>query len=406
MRLNTIVRSEMFERKNQLSTCFIAICLGVGVMVASKNILMYSEKAVAKELDALGANILILPKSATLQDYYSADMQDEAFPEEYVDRLVTSDMQGLDNLSPKLSKPVEISGRKVILTGILPKNEFQAKASWQDAGIFSRPTGCGTVVSPIGAPAPEPKETLLRKRVIETLGEADILVGGDVAASLKLKEGDKLPVLGQEFKVLAVLSQTGTVDDSRVFAHLHTVQRLAGKPALINAIEVVGCCKEISNGLVQKINRLLPEAKVVTITQIVDTQIRTNTMMSRLSLLFLVIITIVGGASIANYMYANVYERRREIGTLIALGAESAVVVRMFLLKAVYLGLAGGVVGYIAGTLVAIVSGPYIAGIAVLPVPWLALPSVGAALAITLAASYFPSRKAAKLDPCQALQEV
>ena len=46
-------------------------------------------------------------------------------------------------------------------------------------------------------------------------------------------------------------------------------------------------------------------------------------MMSNLSLMFLVIIVFVGGASIANYMYANVFERRREIGTLMALGADS-----------------------------------------------------------------------------------
>ncbi|HBN08613.1 MAG TPA: ABC transporter permease, partial [Cyanobacteria bacterium UBA8530] len=104
----------------------------------------------------------------------------------------------------------------------------------------------------------------------------------------------------------AILPQTGTVDDSRAFVHLHTVQRLTSKKAVLNAIEVVGCCNQISKGLVQKINRLLPEAKVVTISQIVDTQIKTNRMMSQLSLVFLVLILLAGGAGIANYMFANV----------------------------------------------------------------------------------------------------
>ena len=85
----------------------------------------------------------------------------------------------------------------------------------------------------------------------------------------------------------------------------------------------------------EKINRLLPDAKVVTITQIADAQIKINRMMSRTSRsMFLVIIVFVGGASIANYMYANVFERRREIGTLMALGAGSCLVLRIFLLKA------------------------------------------------------------------------
>ena len=174
----------------------------------------------------------------------------------------------------------------------------------------------------------------MRKRVVQTLDANEVLVGADMAAALKLSEGATIELKGRSFRVTAVLPQTGTVDDSRVFAHLHTVQQMAGKGAVVNAIEVVGCCQQISQGLVQKINQLLPDAKVVTITQIVDTQIKTNRMMSRLSLMFLIIIVLVGGASIANYMYANVFERRREIGTLMALGAGSAVVLRIFLLKA------------------------------------------------------------------------
>lgn len=73
------------------------------------------------------------------------------------------------------------------------------------------------------------------------------------------------------------------------------MQQLAGKGPVLNAIEILGCCEQISKGLVQKINTLLPDAKVVTITQIVDTQIKTNKMMARLSLLFLAIIVLVGG---------------------------------------------------------------------------------------------------------------
>ena len=406
MRLRTIVWREIFERKNQLATSFLAILLGISVIVSVKNITYYSEKAVARELDALGANILILPKSASLQDYYSSDMQEDVFPEEYVTRLANSDLQGLDNLSPKLSMPVELGGKRFTLTGILPKNEFQAKASWQGAGIFSRPQGCGVVAGVPGAEAPPPKETLVRNRVIDTLEGNEALVGADVGASLGLKQGDTLKLLGKAFSVTALLPATGTVDDSRVFAHLHEVQQLAGKGSVINAIEIVGCCDQISKGLVQKINQLLPEAKVVTITQIVDTQIKTNQMMSRLSVLFLAIIILVGGASIANYMYANVFERRREIGTLMALGAGPGIVLRMFLLKALLLGLGGGIAGYAVGTIIAVTLGPRIAGVAVLPMPWLAPLAVGIATAISLIASYFPARRAARLDPTFALQEI
>jgi putative ABC transport system permease protein len=405
MKLQTLVWREIFERKNQLATSFLAILLGVSVIVAMKNITFYSEKAVAYQLDALGANILVLPNSASLQDYYSADLQKDLFPEDYVKRLTSSDLQGLDNLSPKLSVPVEVAGRRFILTGILPKNEFQAKAAWQMAGLFSRPAECGVAVNVPGLAVPA-KETLVRKRVIQTLATNEVLVGADMAAALKVAEGGKLQLLGRAFTVTAILPQTGTVDDGRAFAHLHTVQQLAGKGAMVNAIEVVGCCQQISQGLVQKINQLLPEAKVVTITQIVDTQIKTNRMMSRLSLLFLTVIVLVGGASIANYMFANVFERRREIGTLMALGAGSAVVLRMFLLKAVWLGLAGGVGGYVLGTALAAILGPSLAGVPVLPMLAPLFWAVGVAVAVCVAATYLPARRAARLDPSAALQEI
>lgn len=407
MKLSTLVWREIFERKNQLATSFLAIALGIAAVVSIKNITFYSEKAVARQLDALGANILILPKSGSVQDYYSADMQEDDLPEAYVDRLAMSDIQGLDNLSPKLTLPVTAAGKPVTLTGILPRSEFQAKAMWQGAGVFARPAeGCGEIGDVAGAFKPTARETLVRKRVIETLSDSEILVGADVAARLSIAENNTLEVLGKPFSVTAILPETGTVDDARIFAHLHTVQELTGKGPVISAIEVVGCCNEISKGLVQSINKLLPDAKVVTVTQVVDTQVKTNQMMARLSLVFLAIIVVVGGASIANYMYANVFERRREIGTLMALGAGSSVVLRVFLLKALLLGLAGGVAGYGVGTALAVVLGPQIAGVPVLPMATLVPLAVGVAVAISLAASYFPARRATRLDPCVALQEV
>ena len=55
MKLNTLVRRELFERKSQMLTCFLAIFLGITTVVAIKNVTYYSEKAVAREMDSLGA---------------------------------------------------------------------------------------------------------------------------------------------------------------------------------------------------------------------------------------------------------------------------------------------------------------------------------------------------------------
>ncbi|MFG0268241.1 MAG: ABC transporter permease [Rhodopirellula sp. JB055] len=385
-------------------TIFVGVLLGITTVIAIKNITYYSEMAVAREMDSLGANVLVLPKSVTLQDYYSADIHNATIPEEYALRLTMSNLAGVDNLSPKLCVPVELDGRSFTLTGILPKSEFQAKAAWGGAGIFSRPIGCGAI--DVGTAEPEDKKTLVRNRVIDDLATNETLVGSDTAASLGIEEGQTLDLMGKQFSVVAVLPETGTVDDSRIFAHLHTVQEMSGKDAVVSCIEIVGCCKEISAGLVDNVNNLLPEAKVVTVTQVVATQQKVNGMMEKLSMIFVAIIVVIGGAGIANFMFANVYERRREIGTLMSLGAESKLILRIFLLKALLLGVAGGVGGFLIGTTLAVTLGPRLANVPVLPMPMLAVWAIGISVGTTLLASYFPARNAARLDPVTSFKEV
>ena len=119
-------------------------------------------------------------------DYYSADLQTGEMPEEYVTLLTTSNLEGLDNLSPKLSVPVNIDEHASHINRNFPKNEFQSKASWQGAGIFSRPKSCGNVTDIFGLTNKTPKETLVRKRVIENLESDEVLVGSDVAQKAKI----------------------------------------------------------------------------------------------------------------------------------------------------------------------------------------------------------------------------
>jgi putative ABC transport system permease protein len=404
MRLWTLIRKELWERPVPMLTCLVAIVLGVTALVAIRTVTYFSEMAVAREMDSLGANVLILPKGVGVQDYYAADLHGEVLPEEYVQRITLSKLQGVDNLSPKLCVPATLGDRQVTLTGILPKSEFQAKAAWGGAGIFAHPIGCGAQAGLPGQPA-DPK-ALARKRVIETLGQREALVGSDVAQRHGIKEGDTVELLGGTFSVLAVLPATGSVDDGRVFAHLHTVQELSGKGEVVNVIEVVGCCKQIAAGLVDGLNSLLPEARVVTITQVVKTQQSVNQLMERLSLVFLAVLLAVGGAAMFSTLYGNVSERRKEIGTLMALGATPSLVLRLIVGKALLLGLVGGVLGFALGSGSALWLGPQLANVAVRPLPWLGGLAMGIAVAVTFLASLLPAWRAARLDPCVCFKEV
>lgn len=405
MNFHKIVWKELWERPTAMITGLLAIALGVTALVTIRHITVFSERQVADQLSSLGANILILPSAASLQDYYAADVNGGTLPEEKVSTILLANLPGVEKLSPKLCVPVEVGGKGVILTGVLPQKEFQIQAMWQSVSMFDKKQHEGCTKAKTSGPADTSPETLASQRTIEELDEFAIVLGADVAARTKLKPDASLVLFGSQFKVRAVLPTTGTVDDSRIFAHLHTVQKLAKKGEVVSAIEVMGCCEDAAGDLVPQLKALLPDAKIVTVSQVVETQVGVNRLLAKSSVFVLGVLVTVGGASVASAISANVRERRREIGTLMALGATPSLILKIFLLKATWLGLAGGIGGCAAGIALAVFLGPRWASVEVLPLPSLALIAVSAALGVTLIAAFWPALRASQLDPCTCFQE-
>lgn len=406
MKLSTLVWRELAARPTTLLTASLAIVLSVGALVAIRHITTFSEQAVAGQLERLGANILILPKEATLQDYYSADLTDSTLPESHVSTVLLENLPGVEQLSPRLCVATTVASRDVTLTGILPQSEFEASAAWQSVGMFwQEPKGCGR--ANCGANRlDESPDSLASQRAIAELGEDEIVLGADVAKVSDLSPGRCLDLFGELFEVIAVLPPTGTIDDSRVYAHLHTVQRLTGAGEVVNAIEVIGCCDDAATDLVPQLSALLPDSKVVTISQIVSTQVGVNQLLKQISILVFAVLVVMGGATVAGTISANVRERRREVGTLMAIGATPRLVTWVFLLKALWLGIAGALLGTLLGVVTAIVLGGSWAGLLITPLPGLIAVAILAAIVVTTCAAYWPARIAAKLDPCICFQEV
>lgn len=407
MNLKTLVWKELRERPLAMVTNSLAILLGVAALVAIRHVTVHSEQEVSRQLSTLGANVLVLPKNASLQDYYSADKNGETLPEEIVSEIYLAGLPGIEKLSPKLSMPATLSGLPVTLTGILPQSEFQAKSAWQSASMFSPKKHDGCKKAKTGGHADDHSPaSLASTRSIEQLREYEAVLGAEVADRGAIRPGDAVTLLGQSFQVLAILPRTGTVDDSRVFAHLHTVQSLAGTGEVVSAIEVMACCEDASGDLIPKLSALLPAAKVVTISQVVATQVGVNRLMANTSWFVLGVLVLVGGTSLAGAIMANVRERKREIGTLMAIGATPTFVLQLFLLKALVLGVIGGTVGSLLGLGVAVFAGPRWAGVVIQPLPGLSVLAIVAASLLAIFAAFLPARKAAQLDPCLCFQEV
>ena len=112
---------------------------------------------------------------------------------------------------------------------------------------------------------------------------------------------------------------------------------------------------------------------------------------------------LVGGIGIMNIMLVSVTERTREIGIRLAIGALERQVLTQFLVEAVVLALFGGVLG------IAIGLGLAAAGAAVMDVPFNAdLRVIALAFAVSaligVIFGFFPARRAARLDPIEALR--
>jgi len=112
---------------------------------------------------------------------------------------------------------------------------------------------------------------------------------------------------------------------------------------------------------------------------------------------------LVGGIGIMNIMLVSVTERTREIGTRLAVGARESDILTQFLIEAVTLSAAGGILGIAFGLLGNLLI--YKATNFFVPtVPYSILIGFGFSALVGVAFGYFPARKAARLNPIQALR--
>ncbi len=112
---------------------------------------------------------------------------------------------------------------------------------------------------------------------------------------------------------------------------------------------------------------------------------------------------VVGGIGIMNIMLVSVTERTREIGIRKSLGARTNDILMQFLIESMIISAIGGVIGTILGILIATV-GMSFAQISVVIEPGIILLSVGFSAMVGIFFGLYPAKKAAKLDPIEALR--
>ncbi len=147
----------------------------------------------------------------------------------------------------------------------------------------------------------------------------------------------------------------------------------------------------------------LPNLERVTLEELSMTLERSSRTMMALLISIALVSLLVGGIGIGNVMLLSVTERTREIGTRLAVGARAKDVGEQFFLEALLLSGVGGVAGVLLGIAASrIVSGSF--GWKASLSPGVVAVSYGIAIAIGVVAGFFPARRAARLDPIEALR--
>ena len=112
----------------------------------------------------------------------------------------------------------------------------------------------------------------------------------------------------------------------------------------------------------------------------------------------------IGAIGIANVMLISVTERTREIGVRLAIGARRRQILLQFLLEAAFLSTVGGTAGVALALLIGLLIAAFASGFSAVAPAWAILAGVAMSLLVGIGAGLWPARRAASLDPIEALR--
>ena len=229
----------------------------------------------------------------------------------------------------------------------------------------------------IGLPSESKKMDLLFKAMNLEVDEGRFIKEGDsnkilIGYNYKYKKlfekpvrtGNKLEINGVEFEVIGVLESIGnSQDDQQVYISIEDFQKLYGKDEEIDLIWVQIKQNEDLEKIAEATKKELMDFRNVE-EETIDFTVSTPEELLdsfknilNILLVFLVgigsISLIIGGIGVANTMYTSVLERKKEIGTMKAIGAKNSDILLLFVIESGLLGLVGGIVGLIGGISIA-----------------------------------------------------
>jgi putative ABC transport system permease protein len=398
MLLETIRLALYALRRNLLRSFLtvLGVVIGVAAVIAMVTVGQGSSRQVTASVESLGSNVLILVPEAP--DGPPGSGSGPAF------RLADADALAALSVVEAVA-PIVTTSQTVILgsenhraavTGT--SGTYLQVLNWDVAlgrGFTSAEERSGAAVCLIG-------ETVRR----ELFGLTD-------------PTGEKVRIGAVPCTVVGLLaargaSSFGMDQDDVVLMPIRTVQRrLAGNDdvsdmriALAPGVSSSRGIREIE-ALLRERRRIGPDQPqdfdVIDTKEIASILTGINAVLTGLLSSVAAVSLLVGGIGIMNIMLVSVTERTREIGIRLAIGAQAGQVRLQFLVEAVVLSVAGGVIGIVLGLAMAFGASRFMA-IPFSPSPLVVLLAFGFSAIVGVLFGYVPARNAARLDPIEALR--
>ena len=400
MNWNTLLLAFREIRRNLLRSflTILGIVIGVAAVVTMVTLGQGATQSVSDQISSLGSNLLTLRPGQRL----GPGSGSSGAPAFKIDDAIAIRAQvgGLNAVAPTVSKTVTI----VAAAENWSSNVTGTTNAWFDAGNWRMADGRVFTESE------------------ERAGKAVCVIGETVRQQLF---GNQNPVGGsiriKQFacEVIGLLAPKGQgamgMDQDDVVAMpLRAVQRRLTASQDVRSILISAKDSAAIPGVMEQVKLLMRERRhlaaneednfsVFDTRQIAETLSGTIGTMTMLLGAVAAVSLLVGGIGIMNIMLVSVTERTREIGIRLAIGALEYEVLLQFLAEAVVLSAFGGLVGIVLAALACY----FLAGL--LNIPFLFNPSInllafGFSAAIGVLFGFMPARRAARLDPIDALR--
>jgi len=392
----------LVRNKMRAILTMLGIIIGVSAVIAMVSIGQGAQASVQAQIESIGTNLLFVSAGAQNVGGVRSGTGDSG-----TNTLTVEDLDAIKREVPSVSMVTPtVNSRTQLVVGNMNWNTSLQGVSEQYPDVRKWTIQNGSFFTDADV------RTAARVIVIGQTIADNLFPGMDPV-------GQTLRVANLPFRVTGVMirkgqDQQGRDQDDIAFAPYTTVQKkVLGSPRLqiayasaISQDATYTAQEQITELLRQRHKLGTNEPNDFTVrnmTDIAEAANETNNTMTLLLACIASVSLLVGGIGIMNIMLVSVTERTREIGIRMAIGARSSAVRSQFLIESIVLSLTGGFIGIVLGVAVSL-SIPKFLGWPTLVSSLAIIGSVIFSAAVGIFFGYYPARKAAALDPIEALR--